>query len=106
MLRALLAALLLMALAPGLAASSACPAEGAQTGIPYLTQDGPAHTGVRVAGADVHEEIFWWQGAAVADVWIETNGLEGLQRAAGPCGPADQHALGASVGTGRPTIPL
>lgn len=103
MFRILLIAAILLPLAPATAAES-CPPEAADTSVAYATTGGARHTGVRVLTTDLHEEIFLWPNGASGDVWLETNGLEGLQTAASPCGPADTRLAGASAGLGRPAI--
>lgn len=74
----------------------------------YATNGGThgRHAGVAIAGASFQEAIFIWGSGQYAEIWLESNGVEGLQTIATICGPADDRILGAYVPTSKPMLPL
>lgn len=99
---ALVALLVLSPLAP--ASAQACPPAASDASAAYAPVGSDRHAGVRVLGAEYREEVFLWPSVRSADLWLESNGLEGLQTEASACGPADTHVVGASAGVGRPSV--
>lgn len=104
MLRFLVLALILVPLAPSVATAESCPAPAGESSLVYAAPGSRPHWGAQVMGFGFEENVFIWPSGASADLWLESNGLEGLQTSVSPCGPADTLLAGASAGVGRPRV--